>query len=131
MHEFSAALSIIEAATEAANTHKVRRVTQVNVSVGAFTFLVPEQLEFNFDIVSKNTILEGAKLNITQTKGRLKCRNCGHEGDAEVAPDLPPQVALFAPLKCTRCGSSATIIVGGKEFIITDIVAELDTPTLS
>ncbi len=127
MHEFSAAQSIVEAATQAANAHKAKRVTVVNVSVGEFTFLVLEQLKFNFEIAAKNTIVEGAQLNLTQIRGRLKCRDCGYEGEARVDPDIPPQIALFAQMKCVRCGSSATVITGGKEFIITDIVAELDS----
>ena len=64
MHEFSAACSIVDAAVQAAETHKVKKVTAVNVEVGEFTFLIPEQLEFNFEIASKKTILEGAMLNI-------------------------------------------------------------------
>ena len=47
MHEFSAACSIVEAAVNAAETHGAKRVTAVNVEIGEFTFLIPEQLEFN------------------------------------------------------------------------------------
>ena len=125
MHELSAALSIVETALQAAREHNVKRVTRVNVEVGEFTFLVPEQLKFNFEIASQKTILEGAELNITMVKGRLHCNECGFEGESEPDPSLPPQIAVFAPMKCPRCGSSATEITGGKEFFITDIEAEI------
>ena len=125
MHEFSAACSIVEVAVNAAEQHDAKRVTAVNVEIGQFTFLIPEQLEFNFEIASKNTILEGARLLITIKKGSIKCNDCGLESEAQSVPDIPDQLSMFAPMKCSRCGSSATTITGGKEFIITNIEAEI------
>jgi hydrogenase nickel incorporation protein HypA/HybF len=125
MHEFSAACSIVETAVEAAEKNGAKRVTVVNIEIGEFTFLVADQLTFNFEIASKNTLLEGAELRIKKVKGRLRCSDCGYEGLTDVDPDIPPQIASFAPMKCAKCGSSATEITGGKEFIITDIQAEV------
>ena len=129
MHEFSAACSIVDTALEAARNNNAVKVTVVNVEVGEFTFLIPEQLIFNFEIASKNTMAEKAELRIKTIKGRLACSECGFEGESQVDPDLPPQIAVFAPMKCPKCGSSATTITGGKDFIITNIEAEVaDTP---
>ncbi len=125
MHEFSAACSIVDTALEAAQNNNVVKVKVVNVEIGEFTFLIPEQLIFNFEIASKNTIVEGAELRIKKTKGQLACSDCGFEGESEVDPELPPQIAVFAPMKCPKCGSSATTITGGKDFIITNIEAEV------
>lgn len=131
MHEYSAACSIVETAVEAAKAHQAKRVTVVNVEVGEFTFLIPEQLQFNFEIASKGTMLEGAKLGISTIKGRLKCSTCGYEGTTKVDDTLPPQIAVFAPMKCSQCGGSATVITGGKEFIIRNIEAEIDSSASS
>lgn len=128
MHEFSAACSIVEAAVQAAESHNVKKVNVVNIEVGEFTFLIPEQLEFNFEIASKNTVLEGANLNIKKVRGRILCQQCGHEGEAQTQDEIPSQVAMFAPMKCPKCDSSATVITGGKEFIITNIEAEVTAP---
>lgn len=128
MHEFSAACSIVDTAVEAAQANKATRVSSVNVEIGEFTFLIPEQLEFNFEIASKNTILEGAELVISTIPGRLRCMDCGNEGEAVVDEDLPPQIAMFSPMKCSKCGSSNTTITGGKDFIITSIEAEVEAP---
>lgn len=125
MHEFSAACSIVDAAVEAAKSHKIKKVTAVNIEIGEFTFLVPDQLEFNFEIASKNTPLEGAILNITKTKGRVKCQECGYEGETQDTPDIPPMVAIFTVMQCPKCSSSSTVITGGKEFIITNIEVEM------
>jgi hydrogenase nickel incorporation protein HypA/HybF len=123
MHEFSAACSIVDTAIEAARSNNVTKITVVNVELGEFTFLIPEQLIFNFEIASKNTMLEGADLRIKSVKGQLTCNDCGFKGDSEINPDLPPQIAVFAPMKCPKCGSSSTQITGGKDFVITNIEA--------
>ncbi|MHA1138314.1 MAG: hydrogenase maturation nickel metallochaperone HypA [Candidatus Thorarchaeota archaeon] len=129
MHEFSAACSIVDTAVEAARSNNATKVNVVNIEVGEFTFLIPEQLAFNFEIASKNTIIEGAELRIKNVKGRLLCSDCGFEGESIVDPDIPPQIAVFAPMKCPKCGSSSTTITGGKDFIITNIEAEIPEST--
>ena len=125
MHEFSAACSIVEAAVAAAEKHNAKTVTAVNIEIGQFTFLIPDQLKFNFDIASKDTILEDAELIITMKNGRIRCSDCGLESEAQSVPELPDQLAMFRPMKCSNCGSSATTITSGKEFIITNIEAEI------
>ncbi|MFX1415173.1 MAG: hydrogenase maturation nickel metallochaperone HypA [Promethearchaeota archaeon] len=127
MHEFSAACAIVDAALQAAESYNIKKITTVNIEVGEFTFLVPEQLQFNFEIASKKTLAEDATLNINLVKGRIKCDDCGYEGEAQDEEDLPPEVAVFATLKCPSCQSSGTTITGGKEFVISNIEAETDT----
>ena len=129
MHEFSAACSIVETALEAANSNNATKVSIVDVEVGEFTFLVPEQLIFNFEIASKNSILEGAELRIRTVKGRLLCNDCKFEGESQVDPNMPNQIAVFAPMKCPKCGGSSTKITGGKDFVITSIEAEVAEST--
>lgn len=74
-------------------------------------------------------MLEDAKLEIKTVKGRLKCDDCGFEGESKVDPDMPAQVAVFAPMKCPQCGGSSTKITGGKAFVITSIEAEVAEST--
>jgi hydrogenase nickel incorporation protein HypA/HybF len=129
LHEFSAACSIVDTALEAAQSNKATKVNVVNIELGEFTFLIPEQLTFNFEIASKNTIVEGAELRIKNIKGKLLCSDCGFAGESIVDPDIPPQLAVFAPMKCPKCGGSSTTITGGKDFIITSIEAEIPEST--
>ena len=131
MHEFSAACSIVDTAAEAAKNNNATKVSVVHVEVGEFTFLVPEQLIFNFEIASKNSVLEGAELRIKTVKGLLKCSDCGFEGESKVNSDIPNQIAVFAPMKCPKCEGSSTKIIGGKDFVITSIEAEVSKSTAS
>jgi hydrogenase nickel incorporation protein HypA/HybF len=129
LHEFSAACSIVDTALEAAKNNKATKVSIVNVEVGEFTFLIPEQLVFNFEIASRNSILEGAELRIKTVKGRLLCNDCRFEGESQADPNVPNEIAVFAPMKCPKCGSSSTKITGGKDFVITSIEAEVAEST--
>jgi hydrogenase nickel incorporation protein HypA/HybF len=129
MHEFSAACSIVDTALQAARSNNVTKVSAVNIEVGEFTFLVPEQLTFNFEIASRDSVLEGAELRIKTVKGRLFCNDCHFEGESQVDPDIPDQLAVFAPMKCPKCGSSSTKIIGGRDFVITSIEAEVAEST--
>jgi hydrogenase nickel incorporation protein HypA/HybF len=125
LHEFSAACSIVDTALEAAKSNKATKVSVVNVEVGEFTFLVPEQLIFNFEIARKNSILEEAELRIKTIKGQLLCNDCNFQGESQMDPNIPNQIAVFAPMKCPKCGGSSTKITGGKDFVITSIEAEV------
>jgi hydrogenase nickel incorporation protein HypA/HybF len=131
VHEFSAACSIVETAVEAAVNNNATKVSVVHVEVGEFTFLIPEQLIFNFEIASKNSVLEGAELRIKTIKGRLLCKDCSFEGESEVDPNIPNEVAAFAPMKCPKCGGSSTKIIGGKDFVITSIEAQVSESSAS
>ena len=125
MHEFSAACSIVDTAVKAAESNKATKVSVVNVEVGEFTFLLPDQFIFNFEIARRNSVLENAELRIKTVKGRLKCNDCDFEGESIVDPNIPNQIAAFAPMKCPQCQGSSTKITGGKDFVITSIEAEV------
>jgi hydrogenase nickel incorporation protein HypA/HybF len=59
MHE----LSIAEAIVDVAVRHAAgRRVTKVEVSVGALRQVVPDALDFAFGLVARGTALDGAEL---------------------------------------------------------------------
>ena len=61
MHELSISSAIVDTALRHADG---RRVTQVDVRVGALRQVVPESLDFYFEIVSRDTVCEGAALEL-------------------------------------------------------------------
>ncbi len=114
MHEFSVARSICNIAIEEARRHCVERVTGICVEVGVMRQVVPELLRTAFDIAAKETILQGAKLEIHDVPVTIKCHDCG-------------QFAASATLQvqCVHCGSTNIEINGGNELMVSSIrVAE-------
>ncbi len=106
MHELSLSSAIVDTVERHAAG---RRVTAVHMTIGALRQVVPESLEFYFEIVSRDTVCEGAELCQTLVQGRASCQSCAREWDL----DLP----LFL---CAGCGGAATA-VRGEEFELESI----------
>jgi len=77
MHEASIAQSVFEAISAEAKKQKGRPVA-AKISCGAFGGVNNEALIFAFEVISKDSICEGLKLNIEQKPIQAKCKNCDY-----------------------------------------------------
>jgi hydrogenase nickel incorporation protein HypA/HybF len=118
MHEFSVMTQIVDSILEEAKKHDATKVEQVDLEVGDFTMLGEEQLKFAYEVLSKDTILQGSTLRIVHRKGSIKCESCGFEGEMRLAEDSPHR--LVPILECPKCNSPAKI-VEGRECVIRNI----------
>jgi hydrogenase nickel incorporation protein HypA/HybF len=109
-------LSLSSAILETVERHAAGRwVTKVNMTIGALRQVVPESLEFYFEIVSRDTVCDSAVLSQTVVPGRARCDSCGGEWDL----DLP----IFI---CGDCGGTGRP-VRGEEFEVESIeIVEAD-----
>ena len=119
MHEFSVTSQIVQNVLAEAEKRGAKKVTEVDLVVGKLTFLGLEQLRFAFEVLTKDTILEDAKLIIDEQEGIVKCGNCGYEGDFKYEDD-PLYHVPVPTLKCPKCGSVVEI-TAGKECTIKSI----------
>jgi hydrogenase nickel incorporation protein HypA/HybF len=77
MHEMGIAMEIIRIATDSIPPElKGSRVERVHLQVGKLSAVVPESLRFCFEIVSKETALNGTALFIEEMPVVAKCRDC-------------------------------------------------------
>lgn len=106
MHELSITRSIVAICSERAMGAQVRRVT---VEVGKLSAVMPESLKFCFDVCTRGTLLEGARLDIVETPGRARCNACGDE------------VELARPAGRCACGSADLRLIGGEELNIREM----------
>jgi len=119
MHEFSMTTQIVNYVLEEAKKHNAKQVNEVHLIIGKLTFLGLEQVKFAYEMLVKNTIMEGSKLHIEEKDGVVKCNNCGYEGDLKYEDD--PMYHIPSPtLNCPKCGDVVNI-VGGKECTIKSI----------
>ena len=111
MHEYSVVKSIIEtAATEAAKNGSRRRITRISLVVGELSGYVGDSINFYFELLSKGTLAEGAKLSLKFVKPRLKCPKCGKL--------FPYRGRNF---KCPKCHVDGVLSDIGREFYVKDI----------
>jgi hydrogenase nickel incorporation protein HypA/HybF len=101
MHELSIAEGIVEYCVERAHG---ARVLVVRVEIGCLSCVAAEALQFCFDVCAKDTVVEGAALEIIPVRGRARCRGCGGE----------IEIRSFTE-RCT-CGSSDLRVIAGEEL---------------
>ena len=124
MHEFSTAVGIVNSVKRAAGLHKATRVAAIRLQIGPLSMLNHDQLLFGIEIASKDTILEGADISIEILSIKTICKECGTE---TVIVEQKPIYELLATLVCPKCGSKSVEIIQGRECIIKDIKAVIDS----
>jgi hydrogenase nickel incorporation protein HypA/HybF len=106
MHELSIANGIVEACAERAGD---ARVIRVRLEIGQLSAVMPDAVRFCFDVCARNTVLEGAALEIVETPGRALCRDCDRE------------VALVQLVGRCACGSANLRVIAGQELKIREM----------
>lgn len=114
MHEMALAEGILEVVLDIAQS---RPVKSVHLQVGTLHAVVPESLEFSFQLVAQDTPAAEALLHIRNVEAVFDCKQCG-EVTALGAP----------PFNCGSCGSSDVMISAGDELLVDAI--ELEDGTL-
>jgi hydrogenase nickel incorporation protein HypA/HybF len=111
MHEMGIALEIIRIATDSIPAElKGSRVERVHLQVGKLSAIVSESLRFCFEIVSKDTALNGAELFIEEMPVVAKCQDC-HRSWTITGP-------VFI---CENCQGGHLDILSGRELDIKSI----------
>ena len=109
MHELGITRNIVAIVLEAA---KGERVTRIALEVGKLAGVMADAVVFCFDVVAKDTPLEGAKLDVIEIPGLFRCRRCDRE------------FAVDRLLGACPCGSRDTQLVRGDELMIKAIDIE-------
>ena len=111
MHE----LSLLENVREILETHAKQesftKVTRITLQVGKLSSVEPDALRFGFDVVMRNSLAEGAELNISELDGLGQCRDCGQTFQLET---------LYAT--CLFCNGSSVDVVQGMDMKIKDLL---------
>jgi len=107
MHELAIAESVAKAVLEEMQRRSGQKLVAVGLRIGEFSDVVPESLEFGFDVITKGGPLDGVKFHIERTELRANCRSCGEQFRVR---DLC--------FECPICGSRDVEIVSGRELEI-------------
>jgi hydrogenase nickel incorporation protein HypA/HybF len=113
VHELGLTQSIVDLALEYAAREDADRIVSVAVEIGSISGVIPEAVEFAFDVCRKGTIAEGARLEINHIPGRADCLECKQQ----VEIDAPTHV-------CPHCGGLSLKIIQGQEMKFTEMEVE-------
>ena len=111
MHEVSVVSDIVSAILRELENYNVEKVEEVVLVVGEMTSLGDEQLEFAYEIVTKETKLEGSKLVIEHEKIRVKCGSCGYEGGVKMLESDYGEHTIPI-LSCPECNGKVKVTAG-------------------
>ena len=70
MHEFHLVENLIENVITKAKEDKHKKVVAINVTLGKDSHVTDENLKFLMDLRCKDTVAEGASINVKQAEGR-------------------------------------------------------------
>ena len=114
MDEHEITTGLMEIIDQTAYRNSVKRVRKVHVELGGCRIFDPKQLQTDFAHAARNTVAEGAELEIKVLPVRRHCQSCGDTFDGD-AHDLP----------CPHCGHPHTCPVTGEEARVVDMEVEL------
>jgi len=102
--------SVLQIVEDTARRHGAHRVSAVRLEIGRLSHVESEALRFSFDVVTRDSLAEGARLEIMATAGMAWCMRCSDS----IALDR-----LGDP--CPRCGSYQLQVTGGDDMRVRDI----------
>ena len=106
MHEFSIAAAIVESVQGFAEKQRASRIIEVRLTIGEFTHVEQEQLRFCFEAITKDTVLEGAALEIESSDAAVRCPHCGYAGPPKYWDGALASMPV-PTLQCPACGKAA------------------------
>ena len=113
MHELPVTKSICEIVLRHAAKNDAVRVVSVTLEVGALSDLQREWVQRYFDHLSRDTVAEGAWLDIDRVPAVFRCNRCGQQFEVSSL--------LEGDFGCGRCRSADVVLVSGKQYLVKSI----------
>jgi len=113
MHEMSLAEGMLQIIEDNARNGGYGRVKTVWLEIGQLAGVEVEAMKFCFDAVTRDSLAEGARLEIIATEGEGRCPAC-HK-TVRLAERYDP---------CPACGGCPVEVTGGTEMRIRELEVE-------
>ncbi|MCK4764745.1 MAG: hydrogenase maturation nickel metallochaperone HypA [Candidatus Aminicenantes bacterium] len=108
MHELALAQDIVETINEKV-TDDLRKISNINLEVGAFSGVVPESLAFGIETIFADKKVPGVKVTIVKVP-TIACCTCGKEYELK---------EIFET--CPVCRSFERKLISGMEILIKSV----------
>jgi hydrogenase nickel incorporation protein HypA/HybF len=113
MHELSITQSMLEIVLKQAEQAHAKKVTIINLVIGEMTGVVSDSVQFYLDILTKDTIAEGAQVSFSMVPSKGKCHRCHQIFELQEFD-----------WTCPHCQGKIIDVVTGKELFIDSIEVE-------
>lgn len=116
MHEIGIVNGILKTVIDTAREAGASRVVSVKLRIGDMCEVVPESLDFAWEVFREDDPLTGeSELEVEDVHPRSRCLACGDEFDHD-----------RFHLRCPACGSLQTRLLQGRELDIVSMEVETD-----
>ena len=112
MHELGVVIEVVKAVEKVAIENKLTVVDKIVLQIGEFSSMIPKYVEKCYPAAVDGTFLEDTKLEIEIIPGNGLCLDCNKVFNI-----------LKNEHKCPLCLEANFDVLGGKEFMIKEIVA--------
>jgi len=113
MHELAITEQIMDIALRHARDANARRVTDLHLQIGALSSIIDDSVQFYWDIITQDSLCEGATLHFHKVPAQFHCQDCNQVYTLEQE--------LTA---CPHCDGIHVKIISGQEFQLTSIDIE-------
>ncbi len=110
MHEMSLAEGVLQLIEDAARKQEFEKVTAVWLEIGQLSGVEVEAMSFCFDVVTRDSIADGARLEIIALPGTGWCMKCAM---------TVPMAEVFG--ECPQCGGHQMQVTGGTEMRVKEL----------
>lgn len=111
MHEVSIILNVLEIAEDHCRKDGFSKIDRIQLRIGRASGVLPDALQFAFEVSKRDTAAEGAALIIEEVPVGAVCARCGRNFTVE-------EKYVFS---CTLCGSPDFTITQGRELDIIEL----------
>ncbi|MCG8070106.1 MAG: hydrogenase maturation nickel metallochaperone HypA [Candidatus Thiodiazotropha taylori] len=113
MHEMSLCEGVLQILEESSASQGFSKVKCVWLEIGELSGVEVEAMRFGFDAVMKDTLADGAKLEIIDLPGEAWCMPCAKPVHVSARFDA-----------CPDCGSYQLQVTGGDEMRVKELEVE-------
>ena len=113
MHEMSLCEGVLQVLEDHARTQAFTRVKAVWLEIGALSGVELDAMRFSFDAVMRDSLADGAQLEIIEIPGQAWCLTCAETVQVKQRFD-----------QCPKCESYQLQVVAGDEMRIKELEVE-------
>ncbi|MEJ2513257.1 MAG: hydrogenase maturation nickel metallochaperone HypA [Anaerolineales bacterium] len=113
LHELFVAENLLKLALEHAEKASAVRINAIDLLIGDLASIIDDSVAFHWDIISRDTIAEGAELRFNRVPAKVYCYDCAEEN-----------TLLNGQLCCPKCNGINITPTAGTEFLLQSIEVE-------
>jgi len=112
LHELGVMIEVVKTVESFAKTNGLTKIDTLVLQIGELSSVIPKYVEACYPAAADGTLLQEAKLKIEVLPGNAICKRCDKVFNI-----------IENNKQCPGCGSGSWELLGGREFIIKEIIA--------